>query len=288
MHTYKKENYISPSENICVEYQQDQRFVADHTHEFLEIIVIDEGSGIHSIDGCRYAVQAGDVLFINFGSVHAYESEKGMSQYNILINPEFFSEQLINSHNAEDILTLSVFEEFGTLKSRFNFHIRFPGRELGEIAAIASMLHEEFTGKKKGYKGILISYVSILLLKSFRVRLDGLHGFHDAELCPLTPDIIAYIRENCTENLTLNDIAARCYYNPSYLSRLFKETYGISFKRFMGELRIKKAARLLTGTTLSVEQICHEVGYSDRKHFGKLFREYFGATPQQYRKKNTI
>lgn len=104
MYQYKleKEEFIRLSEEVA----KKDHF--PHTHDFIEIVYISEGSGNHMINDIIYPVKRGDLLFMNFKDVHSYSTETGMKYINCLINPEFLSEELINSENAMDILTLTI------------------------------------------------------------------------------------------------------------------------------------------------------------------------------------
>ena len=73
---------------------------------------------------------------------------------------------------------------------------------------------------------------------------------------------------------------------PKYFSELFKKKTGVSLSSYICELRIHRAAELLVSTDANIEEIMHYVGYNDSKFFYKSFKNMFGMTPAQYRKKN--
>lgn len=92
------------------------------------------------------------------------------------------------------------------------------------------------------------------------------------------------LEENYAENITLKDLASKYYVNSSYLGQLFKKRYGVSFKDYLGSIRINKAARLLLSTDKKVAQIAEEVGYHDADYFINRFISVKGCTPAKYRK----
>src|SRR3989339_1644159 len=64
-----------------------------HSHEFLEIVFIAKGTGMHNIDGREYRISRGDVYVINIGSSHAYTSMQDLEYYDILVSPALFTKQ---------------------------------------------------------------------------------------------------------------------------------------------------------------------------------------------------
>ncbi len=86
--------------------------------------------------------------------------------------------------------------------------------------------------------------------------------------------------------LRLTDVAAKvAFTSPGNLSRLFRLRYGISFQRYLQNLRMEKAAELLAGTRLPVATIARRVSYRDCSRFGQHFRRRFRTMPSQWRKK---
>lgn len=95
---------------------------------------------------------------------------------------------------------------------------------------------------------------------------------------------IAYIENNLTTNLTLEDVANHVYLSQFYFSRLFKKEMGISFITYLNQQRIEQAKTLLTQSTLSIKSISQNIGYSQTSYFCKIFKELVGMTPVNYRK----
>lgn len=95
---------------------------------------------------------------------------------------------------------------------------------------------------------------------------------------------IDYMRRNCAQKLTLEQVAEYAGYAPTYFSHLFKQEMGQGFRQFLGRLRIEKSKTLLLSTTESIAVICGMVGFEDQSYFCKVFRRYTGVTPDQYRK----
>ena len=98
-------------------------------------------------------------------------------------------------------------------------------------------------------------------------------------------NLVGYISSNPDGELTLDALAKRCFYNPSYFSRVFKQKFGLSVTEYVRERRMEKAKSLLQNTNKTVDVIMEEVGYSDRSAFYHAFSKSFDCTPTQIREK---
>ena len=99
--------------------------------------------------------------------------------------------------------------------------------------------------------------------------------------------IVAFVKENYFNDISLNDLARKYYMNPNYLSRLFKEKQGKNFIDFLTGTRIEKAKQLLTETKYKCQKISKLVGYDDFKYFSQAFKKHTGMPPTLYRRKLT-
>lgn len=93
----------------------------------------------------------------------------------------------------------------------------------------------------------------------------------------------AYIENNYTKNITLEDVSREVNISSYYLSRIFKEETGENFIDYLTNLRIEKAKELLSTTQYSMKEICSMSGYSDPNYFSKTFKKNVGVTPTEYR-----
>ncbi|MFI0802866.1 helix-turn-helix domain-containing protein [Amycolatopsis lurida] len=82
---------------------------------------------------------------------------------------------------------------------------------------------------------------------------------------------------------TLNSLAATAGLSPSHFSHLYARATGHSPMREVRTRRLHRAARLLTGTGMSVAAVAGTVGYVDQFHFSRAFRREFGLPPSSYR-----
>ncbi|NLY42952.1 MAG: response regulator [Clostridiaceae bacterium] len=91
-----------------------------------------------------------------------------------------------------------------------------------------------------------------------------------------------YVMENLSENLSLVKIAEQVHFNPSYLSRLYKQVTGINLSDFIDNARVKEAKRLLQMEDIKIHKVAKMVGYDTTASFTRFFKKVTGFSPQVY------
>ncbi len=98
-------------------------------------------------------------------------------------------------------------------------------------------------------------------------------------------DVLGWLSINYDTDLSVNEIAGKFGYHPSYLTSLFKKYTGQTVTEYINRQRIQASLNLLVITPrISLEEISEQVGFSDVKYFMRLFKRYEGVTPTNYRK----
>jgi len=97
-------------------------------------------------------------------------------------------------------------------------------------------------------------------------------------------EVRVYLEENLTKDVGMNDVARAASLSPFYLTRIFKQRYGVPPYRYLINLRIRYASDLLRDSSLSVTQVCHRSGFNSLSHFITTFRNHTGMSPTQYRR----
>lgn len=285
--TYR--DFFADGESIFVEKQIHNLPLHEHTHEFIEIVYVCSGNGIHVVDGKKYFVKEGCVIFINYNQTHSL-SGNNMVIYNILLKPEAISNKIINMKNAFEILSLTAFSEFQSLDLSTYF-VCFDEEERNKIEVIVEELCREYNEKLAGSETIMKGYISVLLAYIFRKLLGRNHSLQsisEEENAEILTKITAYIQENFREKLSVELLAEKCFYSPKYFSRIFKACYGMTVTEYIQQMRVRMGCKLLRETNLSVDEISRMIGYNDNVRFYKYFKKRYGVTPNEYRKTNRL
>ncbi len=97
--------------------------------------------------------------------------------------------------------------------------------------------------------------------------------------------VIQAMHTHLDELLTLEDLASVAYLSPYYFNRIFRRLIGIPPGEFLSALRFQTARRLLLTTSLSVTDICFEVGYTSTGSFTSRFTQLVGLSPRLLRQR---
>ncbi len=93
-----------------------------------------------------------------------------------------------------------------------------------------------------------------------------------------------YLNEHFSEKTSLDELAARFYINKFYLTKIFKETQGITISGYILEKRITRAKQLLRFSDRTIEEIGGMVGMPEPDYFSRTFKKVEGISPREYRK----
>lgn len=95
---------------------------------------------------------------------------------------------------------------------------------------------------------------------------------------------MSFIGSNYASELSLELISDHCHCNPTYLSRVFKDSTGTNISEYINRVRIEHAKTALQFTSKSVTDIGYDIGFSDTAYFSKVFKKYTDMSPKEYRK----
>lgn len=249
-----------------------------HSHEFGEIHYILSGSGSFQVDDQIYDVAAGDAILCNPGSTHrVMGSENDMTLFYLGFNDFHFRDAEPNHFRLPDGSCI--------------LHTSASTRR--EIVECCNEMIEENESSKPGKYFMLkaaLMKLMILIIRETSQFAENQHG------CALesynkgyaVKKIIAYLTENYSHKISLDQIARNMYLSPVYISKIFKEETGESPINYLIKIRLEKAkAILLSDETHSIKEIAGQVGYEDVYHFSKLFKKYYGIAPLYYKKSVT-
>ncbi len=279
MQIYKTEDFMKHSKNMHIFMCHCDRPEALHGHDFIEIVYILSGKMTHIVDGQQYDVSHGDLLFMNYGCTHAFHGNGPYKYINILFSPEIISEGFVTPSNVFSTLSLTAFNE---MRSGENFgKLSYFGNERKEIEDIILAMLDEYQRKQNWWETVMGNYLNTLLAKMLRKTEAGIKS---VEIKDMWRELSEYIDSNLGNDLTLSALAQKCFYNPSYFSRIFKEKFGCSLTEYITRKRLDYAIELLGETELSLDEISSRTGFSDRNSFYYAFSRYLGGKPTDYRK----
>ena len=96
-------------------------------------------------------------------------------------------------------------------------------------------------------------------------------------------EIKRIIQNEYMNDCGLEEIAEKVSLTPAYVSFIFKKETGNNLIKYLTDLRMQKAKELLEKSNKKIVDICKMCGYQNQSYFNKLFKNYYGITPKQYR-----
>lgn len=93
---------------------------------------------------------------------------------------------------------------------------------------------------------------------------------------------LQYVEQHYRGKVTSAEAAAICRLTTFQFSRVFRETYGLTFQDYLIRYRIREAGRLLKNPNAQVAEVASLVGFNDPSYFTKVFRRYTGISPSRY------
>ncbi|MCH4566437.1 AraC family transcriptional regulator [Bacillus sp. ES1-5] len=258
-----------------VEYIEDTMLPTDfhyyippHWHRSIEISLVVNGEVFLYVNGQKKKISAGEFIFVNSGDVHEFEKVENTScaVMMLIISYEFLKE---------------VNEDFD--KYRFNIvesvvqktNLRQIFYDLKEL-----VIHSDDLSYIK--INSLIYEIVYILLRYCKVRENIDNNF---QLGNRQKEMITYIYKHYNEELKLKDVAKHFYVSEEHFSRMFKKLFGSNFNSFLTRYRLYKAYEDIIRSTSSVQDIAVKHGFPNIKSFISQFKDKYGYTPLQYRKK---
>lgn len=133
-----------------------------------------------------------------------------------------------------------------------------------------------------------IEEIHVEFMKLFEAVTQELNDSKKNRNAFLIEEIVKYINSNYTDpNLSTNVIADIFNLSPAHIGKIFREQTYKSISSYINEVRLEKATELLINTNLTVDEIIEKIQWENKKYFYTLFKKQYGATPTQYRLKNT-
>lgn len=121
-------------------------------------------------------------------------------------------------------------------------------------------------------------YVFLILQRIFeKISVRKIGSFHR-----VITQILDYINQNYSQDFGLNEMAEMVHMNHAYLSILFKDEVGISFVRYLTQIRMAHAKELLLKGE-KVQDVSVAVGYNNYRYFCNIFKKEEGVTPMQFK-----
>lgn len=257
-----------------ITYYDGSGFPMPHIHHSAELIYVTEGAVQLLVNSIAVSVIAGQIALILPDQIHSFDMDESSKCFVQVFStdcaPGFFR-ALGSRVPASQIISCPT----ETL-------------DYWKHCCIA----EPAEGSKRGLYSYFVIPPNVSQFKLRSALYAVLSEFLDGGLVEregaqeqLFGKVAAYIIEHCTEELTLESVAAKFGYEPHYFSRCLKQVSDFNFRRLVNRCRIDIARDMLENSDIAVTSISMACGYSCIRTFNRVFRQLEGCTPQEFREK---
>lgn len=253
--------------------------VTPHWHDEAELTLITRGSCTYQIRFETYAAVEGDLLFVPPAALHSltippksrYDSETYVFHMNFL------------GANSADICAVRYLAPVAAQNLLLPCHIGRDHPAYSELIQIFHSINSVYEGAAPGYELVLKS----LLLRVIAVLLP--YGKEESSRPQLQTEhmdklklVLEYIGEHYAEDLSIAQLAKICFFSEYHFMRFFKKYMGTSCLEYVKDLRLEKAAELLSQGETPVLEASLSSGFPNLSYFYREFKKKYGMTPKQF------
>jgi AraC-like DNA-binding protein len=251
-----------------------------HFHPEVEILLVIQGTGTRFVGDSVEPYAPGDLVMIGPNVSHEWCSDKrggsGVSEaIYILFNTEIMGSDFWNLPESKIILKIIQQSERG---------IRLAGKTRDHVASLMKQIDTSY-----GFNRITL-LMTILEMIAFNGEYHYLaspvvqNTINERDNDRLNK-VYKYVLDNCQQAISLERASSIANLSKPAFCRYFKKRANKTFVRFLNEVRVGHACRLLVNENQSVADICYTCGYNNISYFIRQFRIITGFTPLGYRKK---
>ena len=250
-----------------------------HWHSEVEFVFIEKGTAEFLVGSGRYVLTEGTGIFINSQVIHRFEASESVIIPNIVFSPSLLSaeDSLIYRKYIQPLLDSSVECLI------FSPEVPWQKEVLKNLLSVFDAQNTERIGEIKTVELLLkiweTVYENANISESIPAAKATAHTQAQLQI------MMQYIHKNYSEHITLADIAQTVSVSKSSALNIFNKYLRISPVSYLINYRLKRAAKLLASTDSSIYSIASNTGFENVGYFCRSFKELFGVTPSEYRKK---
>lgn len=258
------------------------RFVPWHWHKTVELFYMESGILEYRTPQKSLLFPAGSGGFINSNVLHMTKSHSENTktiQFLHIFDTSFLAGEPGSRIEQKYIMPI-------TAASQLDILPLYPDNPMQ--ANTLSLIHNAFLipEQEVGYEIKLREALSSIWLALFNmaVPLLGEKKSHNKTNDKIKQMMI-YIHEHYTEKISISQIAASAFLSQRECFRVFRDCLHTTPAEYLKSYRLQMARQMLAKSKEPISNICYACGLGSSSYFGKVFREYIGCTPLEYRTK---
>lgn len=246
-----------------------------HSHQYNEIYFLQSGKCNVYIDNETYYLEDGSVLFIPAFKEHTfiYPFTQDIKRTVLYISTEQLN-WYFNKDFKDEINNLFI-----------NKHLQLSRKSFSNLSNIFEKIQFEKYSLDNMSESLTKAYFFELIIYLIRCQRYTHNINQRTNLSNITiGEIVNFIENNYSRQLTLPEIAAQFGISESSLTKKIKIFTNMTFKEYLTKTRIEAAKSLLISSEKSITEIAYECGYNNSNFFGDVFKKAVDMSPSSYRK----
>lgn len=260
-------------------------YVNLHRHSFYELHYATKGNVYTTLDTTEYRINERQFYIIPAETLHSHRQDPGTRHYGVAVQWEFLNQgSYFPSKSINGLLKAEEFFELFSNNKQF-----LPADDDSTVLkALVWMLEMA----DQGYEPMLVQLAFcqfLLRVCEFYRNTTKQREFtvNDAFLQNETvKKAIKFMEENYAHDINVYDISSATFVSYSRLSRLFRQTTGLTMIDYLNSIRLEKALTLIKCTQKSICEIAYEVGFNNANYFSSVFAKTYGVPPTAMRRSN--
>lgn len=249
-----------------------------HYHPELELVVIKESVGTRFVGDSIEKFEPGEVILIGKNLPHMWLNDATYFQGNPDLTASALSIHFREDFVGREFLNLDSTAHLSLLFEKAKSGIRFVDLDF----PIQRVIHQLIAEKDAFQKLILLLDMLSQLAKHENISLLSSEGYLNTNINEGSDKTHEYIFKHFNTPIQLKDVAAIAGMNPSAFSRYFKRIHRKTFSRYLIEIRIGYACKLLMENKANISAICYESGFNNLSNFNKQFRKIKQMNPSEF------
>ncbi len=269
---------------IVVARRDPQEPFGLHSHEFAEVVIITGGKGLHITGEDSYELSTGDTFVIGGDRPHDYLNMEDLRLINVLFDANELPMTFSDLNSLPGYHALFTLEPAWRKRHKFNSRLQLSPAELIDALRLVDQLEIELSARGPGF-GVM-STTTLLQLFTFLSRCYSQSRDPHSKALLRIAEAISHIERYYADPLTIDELVQISGMSRRNFIRTFEAAMDCSPIKYLIQLRIRHACRLLQQTDRSVTDIAMSVGFNDSNYFSRQFRTHIGLTPRSYRSQN--
>jgi AraC-like DNA-binding protein len=254
-----------------------------HYHPELELVYIIEASGRQFIGDSIHHFKNDDLILVGSNLPHLWRCDEKFLEKGSKLKVEAIIVHFLPDCFGRDFFKLPENKSLLQLFQRARMGVRIKNQSRDIVAGLMRRLVQS----KNSERIILLLQILETISQSGQTKTicsEELSFQYSKTEAERLNTIYQYILNNFSRQLTLEQIAKVAHLTPNGFCRYFKSRIKKTFSKFLLEVRIGHACKLLAESEKSVADICYESGFNNFSNFNRHFKIIAGRTPLNHRK----